>query len=82
MALTRTVYYAIHRKPDQPYPLYSGAPLTSLERAQLEARKLARQGYTGWIMRIRETREEDWPDDQWLIDHSVADAITRLEPFS
>ena len=81
MKTTRIVYYAMHHKPDQPYPLYSGAPFLTFWAAQLEAHKLARQGYSGWIMRIRETREEDWPHDQWLIDHSVEDAITRLAPF-
>ena len=81
MALTRTVYYAMHRKPDQPYPLHSGAPFSNFLSAMLEARKLARKGYCGWILRIRETREQDWPDDQWLIDHSADDAISWIEQF-
>jgi hypothetical protein len=81
MTRTRTVYYALHRKPEQPYPLYSGPPFPSLERARLEARTLARQGFCGWILRLREVRQENWPDDQWLIDHSVADAISWLEQF-
>src|SRR5438093_1317559 len=44
-------------QPDQPYPLYSGAPFTSLERARQEACKLARHGYGGWMMRVRETQQ-------------------------
>ena len=81
MTITRTVYYALHCTPEQPYPLQSGAPFSSLERARLEARKLARQGYCGWIMRLRETREKHWPDDHWFIDHSAHDAIGWIEEF-
>ena len=81
MNIRRTVYYALHCTPDQPYPLHSGAPFTSLERARLEARKLAQQGFCGRIMRLREVRQDDWPKDQWLIDHSVDDAIRWLEEF-
>jgi hypothetical protein len=81
MPTTRTVYYALHRKPDQPYPLHSGAPFPSLERAQFECRKLVKQGYCGWILRLREIRQADWPNDHWLIDHSVDDAIGWIEQF-
>ena len=81
MKITRTVYYALHCTPEQPYPLYSGAPFPSLERARLEARKLARQGCCGRILRVQEVRQEDWPPDQWLIDHSINDAIGWLEEF-
>jgi hypothetical protein len=81
MNIRRTVYYALHCTPDQPYPLHSGAPFTSLERARLEARKLAQQGFCGRIMRLREVRQDDWPKDHWLIDHSVDDAIGWLEEF-
>ena len=81
MTITRTVYYALHAKPDQPYPLHSGTPFTSLERTRLEARKLAQQGYCGWILRLRETREDHWPDDRWLVDHSVDDTIGWVEQF-
>jgi hypothetical protein len=81
MTKTRTVYYALYRKPDQPYPLHSGVPFPTLERARFEARKLVQQGYCGWIVRLREMRQEDWPDDQWMIDHSVDDAIGWMEQF-
>ena len=81
MSITRTVYYALHRKPDQPFPLHSGAPFTTLDSARIEARKLAQQGYCGWILRLRETREAAWPNDHWLIDHSVDDAIRWIEQF-
>jgi hypothetical protein len=82
MSITRTVYYALHCTPEQPYPLYSGAPFPTLERARLEARKLAQQGYCGWILRIREARPAHGPDEQWRIDHSVEDAIGWIEAFS
>jgi hypothetical protein len=76
------VYYALHCQPDQPYPLYSGAPFPTLERARFESRKLVKQGYGGWILRLREVRQEDWPRDHWMIDHSVDDAISWMEEFS
>jgi hypothetical protein len=82
MDRTRTVYYALHCTPAQPYPLYSGPPFASLERARLEARKLAQQGYCGWILRVRETGQGYGPDEQWRIDHSVEDAIGWIEAFS
>ena len=44
-------------------------------------RKLAQQGYCGWILRLRETREDHWPDDRWLVDHSVDDTIGWVEQF-
>jgi len=81
MTKTRTVYYVLHCKPDQPYPLHSGAPFPTLERARLECRKLIKQGYGGWILRLREVRQEDWPHDHWMIDHSVDDAIGWMEQF-
>jgi hypothetical protein len=81
MDRTRIVYYALHCPPEQPYPLYSGPPFTSLERARLEARKLARQGYGGWIMRVCETRPAHRPDEPWRIDHRAPDAIGWIEPF-
>ena len=81
MNIRRTVYYVLHCTPDRPYPLHSGAPFTSLERARLESLKLAQQGYSGWILRLREVRQEAWPHDQWMIDHSVEDAIGWLEKF-
>ena len=79
---TRTVYYVLHCTPDQPYPLYSGAPFTSLERARQEACKLARHGYGGWMMRVRETQQAHVPDDHWLIDHRASEAIGWIEQFS
>ena len=81
MKQTRTVYYVLHRKPDQLYPLHSGAPFPTLERARLESGKLVKQGYRGWILRLREVRQEDWPHDHWMIDHSVDDAIGWMEQF-
>jgi hypothetical protein len=75
------VYYVLHCTPDRPYPLHSGAPFPTLERARLECRKLVKQGYSGWILRLREVRQEAWPKDQWLIDHSVEDAIGWMEQF-
>jgi hypothetical protein len=81
MKLTRTAYYAMHATPWQRYPLLSGAPFRSVERAQREARTLVEQGYCGWIVRLHEMQQEDWPDDQWRIDHSVDEAILWLEPF-
>jgi hypothetical protein len=81
MPITRTVYYVVHRKPDQSYPLHSGAPFLSLERARLECLKLVKQGYCGWILRLRETRHADWPNDHWMIDHSFDDAIGWIEQF-
>lgn len=82
MKITRTRYYTLHAKPEQPYPLHSGAPLTNILAARLEARKLAQKGYGGWIIRVQEMRQEDWPDDHWMLDHSVEPAIVWLEPFS
>jgi hypothetical protein len=82
MTRIRTVYYALHRTPEQPYPLHSGPPFPTLGRARLEARKLAQQGFCGWILRLREVLQEDWPDDHWLIDHSMDDAIGWIEPFA
>ena len=82
MTITRTAYYALHATPEQPYPLHSGAPLTNMLAARLEARKLARQGYGGWIIRVQEMRQADWPDDHWMIDHSADEAILWLEQFS
>ena len=81
MKITRTAYYAMYRKREQPYPLFSGVRFKTLYAAQGEARKLAQQGYCGWIMRIREMREDYWPEDYWQIDYSVDDAITQLEQF-
>ena len=82
MKITRTAYYALHATPEQPYPLHSGAPFTNLLAARLEARKLARQGFCGWIIRVQEMRQEDWPDDHWMIDHSMKKPIVWLDQFS
>jgi len=82
MKRTRTRYSTLHAIPEQPYPLHSGAPFTTMLAARLEARKLAQKGYGGWIIRVQEMRQEDWPDDHWMIDHSVEQAIVWLEPFS
>ena len=82
MKRTRTRYYTLHAPPEQPYPLHSGAPFTNMLAAQLEARKLARHGFGGWIIRVQEMRHEEWPDDHWMIDHSVVQPIVWLERFS
>jgi hypothetical protein len=34
------------------------------------------------MMRVRETRQEHWPDDHELIDHSAPEASGWIEPFS
>jgi hypothetical protein len=81
MHYTRTVYYVVHGKPPQRYPLCSGRPLTTFEAARLHAQLLARQGYAGWIMRVREWRQEDWPEEQWLIDHGDREPIVWMHQF-
>ena len=78
---TRIRYYALHGKPPQCYPLHSGRAFTTLEAAQLRASTLSKQGYYGWILRLQEVRQEDWPEDQWRIDHSRDDAIAWLAQF-
>ena len=78
---TRTVYYAAHGTPPQLYPLCSGRPFTTFEAAHLHAQLLARQGYRGWIMRVCELRQEDWPAEQWLIDHDEQEPIVWMKPF-
>jgi len=78
---TRTVYYVAHGRPPQLYPLRSGCPLTTFEAARMHAHLLARQGYAGWIMRVREMRQEDWPAEQWLIDHGHEEPIVWMTPF-
>jgi hypothetical protein len=40
-----------------------------------------KHGYGGWILRLREVRQENWPHDHWMIDHSVDDAIGWMEQF-
>ena len=47
----------------------------------MHAQLLSRQGYAGWIMRVREMRQEDRPAEQWLIDHSAEEPIVWLKPF-
>ena len=81
MHSTRTVYYAMHGKPPQLYPLRSGHPLTTSEAARMYAQLLARQGYAGWIMHTREWRQEDWPAEQWLIDHDAQEPIVWMQLF-
>ena len=78
---TRTVYYVVHGTPRQPSPLHSGQPLGTVAAAQLHAKLLAQQGYAGWIMRVQEYRQEDWPAEQWLIDHGQAEPIVGMYPF-
>ena len=46
----------------------------------MHAQLLSRQGYAGWIMRVREMRQEDRPAEQWLIDHSAEEPIVWLKP--
>jgi hypothetical protein len=78
---TRTVYYVVHGTAPKPYPLRSGRPFGTVEAAQLHANLLARQGYAGWILRLQEYRQEDWPAEQWLIDHGQAEPIVGMHPF-
>lgn len=78
---TRTVYSVVHGTPAQRSPLGSGRPLRTFEVAQLHAKLLTQQGYTGWILRLREFRQEDWPAEQWLIDHEQEEPIVWTQPF-
>jgi hypothetical protein len=79
---TNTIgYYVLRAKPPQPYPLHSGRAFTTFKAARLQAQQLSKQGYYGWILRMQEVRQEDWPDDHWRIDHSSDDAIAWLAPF-
>jgi hypothetical protein len=78
---TRTMYYVVHGRPSQPSPLRSGRPFGTFETAQLHAKLLARQGSSGWIMRLHECRQEDWPEAQWLIDHDQEEPIVWMQPF-
>ena len=78
---TRTLYYVLRAKPPQRYPLHSGRALKTFEAARLQAYKLSQQGYSGWILRVQEVRQEDWPDNHWRIDHSRDEAIAWLAPF-
>ena len=81
MHCTRTVYYVAHGRPPQRYPLCSGHPFTTFEAARTHAQLLSQQGYAGWIMRVREMHQEDWPEEQWLIDHSAEEPIVWMYPF-
>ena len=78
---TRTLYYALHGKPPQRYPLHSGRALKTFEAAQFHASTLSKQGYYGWILRVQEVRQENWPEDHWRIDHRRDDAIAWLAQF-
>ena len=78
---TRILYYALHGKPPQLYPLHSGRAFTTFEAAQFQAHRLSKQGYYGWILRLQEVRQEDWPEDHWRIDHRRDDAIAWLAQF-
>ena len=78
---TRILYYALHGKPPQLYPLRSGRAFKTFEAAQLQASTLSKQGYYGWILRLQEVRQEDWPEDHWRIDHRSDDAIAWLAQF-
>jgi hypothetical protein len=78
---TRTMYYVVHGTPLQRSPLGSGRPFGTVEAAQLHAKLLAQHGYAGWILCLREFRQEDWPAEQWLIDHEQVEPIVWLQPF-
>jgi hypothetical protein len=78
---TRTVYYVVHGTPLQRSPLCSGRPFGTFEAAQLHAKLLAQHGYAGWILRLHEFRQEDWPEEQWLIDHEQTEPIVWLQPL-
>ena len=81
MHRTRTVYYAAYGTPPQLYPLRSGRPFPTFEAARMHAQILSRQGYAGWIMRVRAMRQEDWPAEQWLIDHGDEEPVVWMQPF-
>jgi hypothetical protein len=81
MHCTRTMYDAAHGTPPQLYPLHLGRPLTTFEAVRLHAQLLSRQGYAGWSMRVRAMRQEDWPAEQWRIDHSAEEPIVWMTPF-
>jgi hypothetical protein len=38
--------------------------------------------FPGWLLRLQEVRQEDWPDEHWCIDHSRDDAIAWVAQFS
>ena len=78
---TRIVYYVVQGIPSQRALLRSGRPFGTFEAAQLHAKLLAQQGSSGWILRLREFRQEDWPEEQWLIDHEQAEPIVWMQPF-
>jgi hypothetical protein len=78
---TRTVYDVVHGTPSQGSPLRSGRPFGTFEAAQLHAQLLAQHGYAGWILRLHEYRQEDWPAEQWLIDHEQAEPIVWMQPL-
>ena len=78
---TRTMYYAVHGKPPQLYPLRSGGPFPTFDAAQSKAYQLSLLGYSGWIMRLQEVRQVDWPDNQWLIDYGAEEPIVRMKQF-
>jgi hypothetical protein len=78
---TRTVYDVAHGTPPQLSPVRSGRPLTTFEAARAHAQLLARQGYAGWSMRVREWRQKDWPAEQWRIDHGAEEPIVWRKPF-
>jgi hypothetical protein len=78
---TRTMYYVVHGPSAQPAPLRSSRPFGTIEAARLHAKHLAQQGYAGWITRVHEYRQEDWPAKQWLIDHEQEEPIAGMHPF-
>ena len=71
----------VHGSPSQRYPLRSGRPLSTVEAAQVHAKLLVQQGYAGWMMRVYAYRREDWPAEQWLIDHGQEEPLVGMHAF-
>ena len=78
---TRAVYDVVHSMPPHPSPRRSGRPVGTVEAAQRHAKRLEQHGYAGWIRRVQEYRQEDWPAAQWLIDHEQAEPMVGMHPF-
>ena len=79
---TGTVSDVVPGTPAQRSPLRCGRPWGTCETAQLHAKRLAQHGDAGWMLRLHEYRQEDWPAEQWRIDHDQEEPIVWMQPFS
>ena len=79
MHFTRTLYYVLHGKPPQRYPLHSGRAFKTFEAARFQAHKLSKQGYYGWILRVQEVRQWSWPHDTGHMWEVVSPHLSRYE---